>query len=166
MDALLAAWYLAHPGERPESVTKHEWPVSSLPRYLKQEALIRPRIAALNTVRASRFATFERRTLLSPAMALIITAADRLAGSDMPRYAGYATAVDHFEDVWRGFFVPKIMSYRGLSSGDFARIPQFTAEPRSGTPISALCSLLGFAALMLFGAIFMRKGLANAEQHE
>lgn len=162
MEALLATWYLAHPVERPESVAKHDWPVSFLPRYLEQEALIRPRIAALDTVRASRFATFERRTMLSPAMALI-TAADRLAGSDMPRYAEYATAVDHFEDAWRGFFVPKIMSYRGLSSGDFARIPRFTAEPRSGAPISAICSLLGFSALMLFGAILMRKGLADAE---
>lgn len=164
MEALLAAWYLAHPAERPENAVKHDWPVSFLPRYLEQEALIRPRTAALDAVRAKRFATFERRTLLSPAMALM-TAADRLAGSDMPRYAEYAAAVDRFEDVWRGFFVPKIMSYRGLSAGDFARIPRFAAEPRSGAPFSALFSLLGFSALMLLGSVFMRKGLADAEQH-
>lgn len=164
MEALLAAWYLAHPADRAESVTKHDWPVSFLPRYLEQEALIRPRLAAFDSVRANRFATFERRTLLSPAMALI-TAADRLAGSDMPRYAEYAAAVDRFEDVWRGFFVPRIMSYRGLSSDDFARIPRFEAKLRSDAPISALCSLLGFSTLMLFGAVLMRKGLADAEQH-
>lgn len=164
MEALLVAWYRARPGDRPKSVAKHDWPVSFLPRYLEQEALVRPRITALNTVRADRFATFERRTLLSPAMALI-TAADRLAGSDMPRYARYATAVDHFEDAWRGFFVPRIMSYRGLSSGDFARIPRFKAELRSDAPISALCSLLGFSTLMLFGAVLMRRGLAETEQH-
>lgn len=162
MDALLASWYLAHPAERSAGVMKHEWPVSFLPRYIEQEALIRPRIAALNAVRASRFATFEHRTLLSPAVALM-TAADRLAGSDMSRYAGYATAVDHFEDTWRGFFVPRIMSYRGLSVGDFALIPRFTAEPRSDAPVSALYSLLGFAALMFLGAVFMRKGLADTE---
>jgi ABC-2 type transport system permease protein len=164
MEALLAAWYLAHPGDSPEGINKHDWPVSFLPRYLEQEALIRRRIATLNTVRADRFTTFERRALLSPAMALI-TAADRLAGSDMPRYAEYATAVDRFEDVWRGFFVPKIMSYQGLSSSDFARIPRFKAELRSDAPISALCSLLGFSALMLLGAVLMRKGLAETEQH-
>jgi ABC-2 type transport system permease protein len=163
MESLLAAWYLAHPAERPGNAVKHDWPVSFLPRYLEQEALIRPRTAALETVRANRFATFERRVLLSPAMALM-TAADRLAGSDMPRYAKYAAAVDRFEDVWRGFFVPRIMSYRGLSAGDFARIPRFSAAPRSGPPISALFSLLGFSALMLLGAIFMRKSLADAEQ--
>lgn len=162
MEALLAAWYSAHPDDRPEGMTKHDWPISFLPRYLEQEALIRPRIAALSAVRADRFATFERRALLSPAMALI-TAADRLAGSDMPRYAEYATAVDRFEDVWRGFFVPKIMSYRGLSSIDFVRIPRFEAELRSDAPISALCSLLGFSALMLLGAVLMRKGLAGTE---
>lgn len=162
MEALLAAWYRAHPGQRPAGVAKHDWPVSFLPRYLEQEALIRPRIAALETVRASRFATFERRTLLSPAMALI-AAADRLAGNDMPRYAEYATAVDRFEDAWRGFFVPRIMSYRGLSPGDFSRIPRFTAEPRPGSLVSAFYSLLGFSTLMFLGAIFMRKGLADAE---
>jgi hypothetical protein len=73
-------------------------------------------------------------------------------------------AVDHFEDAWRGFFVPRITSYRGLSAGDFARIPRFAVEPRSVAPISAILSLLGFSALMLLGAIFMRKRLADAEQ--
>ena len=77
--------------------------------------MIRSRLTAFDSVRAIRFATFERRTLLLPAMALI-TAADRLAGSDMSRYVEYAAAVDRFEDVWRSFFVPRIMSYRGLSS--------------------------------------------------
>jgi hypothetical protein len=53
------------------------------------------------------------------------------------------------------------MGYRGLSPGDFSRIPRFTAEPRPGSLVSAFFSLLGFSVLMFLGAIFTRRGLAD-----
>ncbi|MNT72864.1 hypothetical protein D3C72_2115040 [compost metagenome] len=56
--------------------------------------------------------------------------ADHLAGISVARHAAFMDDVDRYEQEWREFFVPRVMSYRGLSEDDFSRIPRFqTAEP-------------------------------------
>jgi ABC-2 type transport system permease protein len=127
MDDHLAAWYAAHPADRPVR-SNHTWPVSFLPRYLAQDLEVRPLMAAFDETRARRFALLERWSWLSPGLALAMTA-DRLAGIDAPRHARHVNAVNSYEDAWRAYFVPRIMSYRGLTSEHYDKLPVFQPLP-------------------------------------
>lgn len=127
---LLAAWYAAHPDQRPLSERMPStpgWPVTFMPRFLEQEARLRPSGRAFDEARARQAAMMEQRAWLSPPLALMMLA-DRLAGADAQRYARYVDAVDRFEDRWRAFFMQRIMAYRGLTRQDFAAMPVFAAD--------------------------------------
>ncbi|RST50400.1 DUF3526 domain-containing protein [Variovorax sp. MHTC-1] len=124
MEDHLAAWYAAHPADRPALRDSHTWPVSFLPRYLAQDLKVRPLMAAFDETRARRFVLLERWSWLSPGLALAMTA-DRLAGIDAPRYARHVNAVNSYEDAWRAYFVPRIMSYRGLTAEHYDKLPMF-----------------------------------------
>jgi ABC-2 type transport system permease protein len=124
MEDHLAAWYAAHPAHRPALRDRHTWPVSFLPRYLAQDREVRPLMAAFDETRARRFVLLERWSWLSPGLALAMTA-DRLAGIDAPRHARHVNAVNSYEDAWRAYFVPRIMSYRGLTAEDCDKLPGF-----------------------------------------
>jgi ABC-2 type transport system permease protein len=124
MEDHLAAWYAAHPADRPALRASHTWPVSFLPRYLAQDLEVRPLMAAFDETRARRFVLLERWSWLSPGLVLAMTA-DRLAGIDAPRYARHVNAVNSYEDAWRAYFVPRIMSYRGLTAEHYDKLPIF-----------------------------------------
>ncbi|SOY92678.1 ABC-type transporter, permease component [Cupriavidus taiwanensis] len=121
---LVRSWYRAHPQWAPAVPRQHSWPVSFMPRYLDQAARIEPIAAEFERVRAQRFEHAERWAWLSPPLSLLL-AADRLAGHDAPRYARYMAQVNRFEAEWRAFFVPRIMSYRGVLPHDYADAPRF-----------------------------------------
>lgn len=121
---LVRAWYRANPQWAPAAPRQHSWPVSFMPRYLEQAARIEPVAAAFDRTRAQRFEYAENRAWLSPPLSLLL-AAERLAGHDAPRYARYMEQVNRFETQWRDFFVPRIMSYRGVLPHDYANAPRF-----------------------------------------
>ncbi|SPS00815.1 DUF3526 domain-containing protein [Cupriavidus taiwanensis] len=127
---LVQAWYRANPQWAPAAQRQHTWPVSFMPRYLEQAARIEPIAAAFERVRAQRFEHAEGWGWLSPPLSLLL-AADRLAGHDAPRYARYMAQVNRFEAEWRAFFVPRIMSYRGVLPHDYANAPRFAWADRS-----------------------------------
>lgn len=132
MEPLLAAWYEAHPAARPADRTSHTWPVSFLPRYLALEAEIGPLMQQFDRTRAQRHALVAPWAWLSPSLSLTMLA-DELAGIDAPRYARYMDAVAGYEAQWRDFFVPRIMSYRGLRGEDWQRLPRFAGvDPEDG----------------------------------
>ena len=158
MEEHLAAWYAAHPADRPAGRSTHTWPVSFLPRYLAQDREIRPLMAEFDETRARRFVLLERWSWLSPGMALAMTA-DRLAGIDAPRYARHVKAVNSYEDAWRAYFVPRVMSYRGLTAEHYDKLPMF--EPVAIRPESAAwrgAMALSILAVALIGTM----GLARA----
>lgn len=153
---LLAAWYANHPGARPSqdvSPSRPTWPVTFMPRFEEQERRLRPRMRSFDQARAVQSASIERGAWLSPPLALLLVA-DRLAGIDAARYARYADAVDHFEDRWRGFVIPRMMSYQGVTRDEFAQLPVFgekealmvDATPSHG---SALWGLLAVCVLLM-----------------
>lgn len=147
MPTLVEDWYRAHPAWTPTVPTSHKWPVTFLPRYIEQEARLRPIMAAFHETRAARYVQAERWAWLSPALSALHVA-DRLAGTDAPRYARFAAAVDAHEAAWRAFFVPRVMSYRGVSSEAYGRLPAFTWDGQSSEGAWRLIwPLLGFAAL-------------------
>jgi ABC-2 type transport system permease protein len=153
MEEHLAAWYAAHPADRPAGRSTHTWPVSFLPRYLAQDREIRPLMAAFDETRARRFVLLERWSWLSPGMALAMTA-DRLAGIDAPRYARHVKAVNSYEDAWRAYFVPRVMSYRGLTAEHYDKLPMF--EPVAIRPESAAwrgAMALSILAIALIAAV-------------
>ena len=160
MDAHLADWYAAHPAAAPFAARSHAWPVSFLPRYLAQDRRIRPLMESFDEARARRFAWLEHRNWLSPNLALAM-AADRLAGIDAPRYLRHVQRVNSYEDAWRDFFVPRIMSYQGLAAEDFDRLPRFEAPSDASTwEVLRQVLLLSLVALALSGCIALaRKSL-------
>ncbi len=160
-DRLLAQWYAAHPERAPGAPATHTWPVSFMPRYLALEARIGPRMQAFDDTRARRYIALQRWTWLSPALSMAMLA-DELAGIDAPRHARYTAAVGRYEAQWRAFFVPRIMSYRGVDREDLARMPRFSGiEPatargwRYAAALSAMAAAAGIALFLLrrrFGA--------------
>jgi ABC-2 type transport system permease protein len=157
MERHLADWYAAHPEALPPGRASHTWPVSFLPRYLAQERMVRPLMLHFDAVRARRFAWLADRSWLSPSLALAMLA-DRLAGIDAPRHLQHVERVNAYEDAWRGFFVPRIMAYRGLAAGDFDRLPRF--EPlANGRPAGMYRPTLwlGLLALALCGCIALAR---------
>lgn len=154
MPKLVEDWYRAHPDWQPGTTRQHTWPVTYLPRYLDQQARIQPVVSAFDRVRATRFEQAQRWAWLSPSLSLLL-AADRLAGSDAPRYAGFMAQVDRFEAQWRAFFVPRIMSYRGVAPGEYRDAPRFAWTEGARVPAwHGGLQQLGLAAAML-GLIFL-----------
>ena len=158
MEDHLAAWYAAHPAHRPALRDSHTWPVSFLPRYLAQDREVRPLMAAFDQTRARRFVLLERWSWLSPGLVLAM-AADRLAGIDAPRYARHVNAVNAYEDAWRAYFVPRIMSYRGLTGEQYDKLPMF--QPLSARADSTAwrgATALSILAIVLSVAVFLARG--------
>jgi len=149
MDEHLVDWYAAHPEAKPIERSHHTWPVSFLPRYLEQDLDVRPLMEDFDDV---------RRAWLSPSLALVMVA-DQLAGIDAPRYLRHVQRVNTYEDAWRDFFVPRVMSYRGLTADDFDHLPHFTA--REGDFEAAViwqALALGLLALALAGSVAAARG--------
>jgi ABC-2 type transport system permease protein len=90
--------------------------------------------------------------------------ADRLAGIDAPRYAEYVESVNRFEDQWRDYFAPKIMTDSAWLDEHSRAQPQF----EFGTPanLAACLSLLAqqavLAALLLAMLFGSRRRFAKA----
>jgi ABC-2 type transport system permease protein len=160
MDDHLAAWYAAHPADRPALRSSHTWPVSFLPRYLAQDLEVRPLMAAFDETRAHRFVLLERWSWLSPGLVLAMTA-DRLAGIDAPRHARHVNAVNSYEDAWRAYFVPRIMSYRGLTAENYDKLPVFQplASRADGTGWQGAMTLTILAITLSGALLFTRTGL-------
>lgn len=163
MEDHLAAWYAAHPADSPALRNSHTWPVSFLPRYLAQDLQVRPLMAAFDETRARRFVLLERWSWLSPGLALAMTA-DRLAGIDAPRYARHVNAVNSYEDAWRAYFVPRIMSYRGLTAEHYDKLPMFQplASRANGTEWKGAMTLT-ILAIGLSGALALAR--AGLQRH-
>ncbi|MCV0440504.1 MAG: DUF3526 domain-containing protein [Hydrogenophaga sp.] len=153
MDEHLADWYAAHPDAAPAGRSSHAWPVSFLPRYLQQDLEIRPLMEDFDRARARRFVALERWAWSSPSLALVMVA-DRLAGIDAPRYLRHVQRVNDYEDAWRDFFVPRIMSYRGLTADDFDHLPRFVAPQGDlGAAVIRQALALGLLALVLTAGV-------------
>ncbi len=127
---LLHAWYDRHPDDRPApglAPSRPAFPVTFVPRYENLDARMRPLMRRFDHARAAQAASIEEAAWLSPSLALMLWA-DRLAGIDAARYSRYIDAVDRFEDRWRAFFVPRIMSYRGVSAAELSQLPVFARD--------------------------------------
>ena len=161
-EVLLKAWYVDNPKHRPASIQKHAWPVSFMPRYERQDSVNVPLMAEFDRKRAQQTSIIERFAWLSPGLGIVMTG-DRLAGADAQSYARYAEAVDRFEVHWRAFFVPRVMSYRGLSVAELADLPKFQSLKESTDfgiePL--LAGYSGVALLLLFLAMYARRFVAT-----
>lgn len=148
MPELLDAWYARHPDWPPLHIGDHTWPVTFLPRFEHQDEQLRPLMRKFDQQRLAQAGYLERRAWLAPPMSLLLIA-DHLAGISALRYATFVSDVDRYEQAWRSFFVPRVMSYRGLSVDDYQHIPRFDA----GTP----CGVN--AALPMIGGIVLSAGM-------
>lgn len=153
-DELVARWYAQHPGTLPAGRTSHTWPVTFMPRYLEQERLVRPILAAFDEARVARARRAQSWFALVPGLALTMLA-DDLAGASPARLAAHARAVDAFEDAWRQHLLPPIMAYRALNEHDLRTLPRFepartiVPEPRPAISAMLLAALAAWCALAL-----------------
>ncbi|MQT91635.1 DUF3526 domain-containing protein [Pseudomonas helleri] len=158
---LLKAWYADHPEQRPApgmAPVRPTRPVTFMPRFEEQERHMRPLMRAFDKARSAQAARVEGGAWLSPSLALMVLA-DRLAGIDAERYGRYMEAVDRFEDRWRAFFMPGIMSYRGVTASQLRQLPVFEQEsahidhvPSEGPALWwLLAACLSVAALLAVG---------------
>lgn len=161
---LLTDWYAAHPDiKMPRSLKDLPREIAGIPAGLFLNSQIRPLMYRFDGARQAQFEFLERWSWLSPAMAAV-QMADRLAGIDAPRYAAYIQAVDHFEDRWREFFVPRIMSDTAWSASEQNTLPRF--EFSQATDLSAcrhlLIMQLSLAAMLLATLFGLRHQFAKA----
>lgn len=159
MDEHLSDWYATHPDAVPAGRSGHTWPVSFLPRYLEQDLEIRPLMENFDVARAQRFLWLERRAWLSPSLALAMVS-DRLAGIDAPRYLRHVQRVNTYEDAWREFFVPRVMSYRGLMADDFNHLPNYDSS-ENRVEVEAIWRallVLSLLALALVVGVAIKRG--------
>ncbi|MFD4840686.1 DUF3526 domain-containing protein [Achromobacter sp. NPDC058515] len=142
MPELLKAWYAGHPESAPRVASGHTWPVTFLPRFAYQDARLRPLMRRFDQQRLAQANFLERWTWLSPPMALL-QVSDDLAGVSAAHHTAFLDAVDQYEQAWRDFFVPRVMSYRGLAARDYAIIPRFRlVAPFSASAVPALLGKL------------------------
>lgn len=121
---LAEAWYDEHP-----EVQAHlpaVWPASFLPRVLDQDLAIEPVMREFGSSRAEQADIVSRWSWMSPGLALVLFG-DRLAGTDAGSYRRYLQAVDTFEQRWRQFFIPPVMSRTGHDAAQLRQLPRFEA---------------------------------------
>lgn len=158
MDELVARWYAEHPPAPPGRATGHTWPVSFMPRYMEQERQVRPIVAVFDRARTRRQDRIGWLAATSPALA-VLQSADGLAGIGPGRLEAHNAAVNSYEDRWRGFFVPKIMAYRGLTPREIGQVPLFEAakyerspwREAAWLPLALLAALVSAIAFLLRG---------------
>ncbi|MBD9357963.1 DUF3526 domain-containing protein [Methylomonas albis] len=146
--ALMAQWYSNHPDlQLPQTGKELPREIAGLPAGLVLDQQIRPVMYRFDSARQAQFEFLEAWSWLSPALAAV-QMADRLAGIDAPRYAEYIQAVNNFEDQWRDYFVPKIMSDSAWSDELSHDQPRF-AFTYPANPAACLNLIAGQAALAL-----------------
>lgn len=160
MDELLVRWYAEHPVP-PGRANGHTWPVNFMPRYIEQERQVRPIVAAFDRARTRRHDHIGWLAAASPALA-VLQSADGLAGISPRRLEAHNAAVNSYEDRWRGFFVPKIMAYRGLTPREISQVPVFEAAKYERSPWREAAWLpLGLLAALLAATAFLFRGRAR-----
>ena len=132
--------------------------IANLPAALQLDKQIRPLMTQFEQARQQQFEFMERWSFLSPSLAVILMA-DRLAGIDAPRYAQFIEQVNQYEDQWRDFFVPKIMSNAEWTAQEQQSIPVFHFN--ADTPNNAywrLSFIQLITATVLLSALFLLRG--------
>lgn len=123
--ALLAQWFKDHPNiTAPASLDKLNREIANLPAGIVLDQQIRPLMMQFEQARQKQYKYLEHRAYLSPTLALVLVA-DYLAGIDAPRYARFIANINQFEDQWREFFLPLIMSDSAWTETHHQQIPQF-----------------------------------------
>lgn len=162
--ALMAQWYSNHPDlQLPQAGKELPREIAGLPAGLVLDQQIRPVMYRFDSARQAQFEFLEAWSWLSPALAAV-QMADRLAGIDAPRYAEYIQAVNHFEDHWRDYFVPKIMSDSAWNDELSHDQPRFAfAYPANPAACQSLIAGQAALALLLLVVLFVsRRRFAKA----
>jgi len=161
---LLSAWYARHPENRPDpelAPLRPTWPVTFMPRFEEQEKRIRPVMRRFDQARAAQDDFLRRHAWLSPSLSMVLVA-ESLAGIDAERYRRYADAVDGFEDAWRAFVTPAIMSYRGLDRLRMKALPRFDGDgTRTESGGGVMWRLFAVCVALLGVSISARRGLVR-----
>lgn len=132
MPELLKARCADHPESAPQISAGHTWQVTYLPRFAYRDELVHPLMRHFEQQRLALAALLERWAWLSPSMAPL-QVSHYLAGITAALHTVFLDVVDQYEQPCRNFFVPRVMSYRGLTADDYAHIPRFQGvAPVSG----------------------------------
>lgn len=128
--ALAEAWYTEHP--EVQAQLPATWPASFVTRVLEQDLALEPVVYEFSESRAEQADFVSRWSWVSPGLALVLFG-ERLAGTDAKSHARYVETVDAFEQRWRDFLVPTVMSRKGLSPDQLPQLPRFSYQKSSPT---------------------------------
>jgi ABC-2 type transport system permease protein len=120
--ALAEAWYDEHP-----HVPAHlpaAWPASFVVRVLHQDEELEPIALQFREARVQQARQVSAWAWLSPGLALVLFG-ERLAGTDADSYERYLAQVDAFEQRWRAFWIPHVMSRLGVQVHELRALPRF-----------------------------------------
>lgn len=120
--ALAKAWYDEHP--QVQAHLPAVWPASFVARALDQGEALQPVLRAFSESRTRQAAFVARWSWMSPGLALVLFG-ERLAGTDIASHERYLKSVDAFEQRWRDFLVPHVMSLNGISPDLVKKLPRF-----------------------------------------
>lgn len=151
----LAEWFESHPEIRSRvDIANLPREKTFLPGGQKLDAAIRPLMQEFEMAKQEQSLFLERWAMLSPPMATVL-AADRLAGIDASRYAGYIRSVNEFEDRWREFFMPRIMSGSAWTAEDSTQIPVFVMQENDSDGVFRQLLWMQLVLAMILAGIFL-----------
>ncbi len=156
---LLENWFAAHPElTAPKPISQLPREIAGLPATLLIDAEVRPIMLTFEEVRKQQFEFMQHWTFVSPGLAVVFLA-DRLAGIDAPRYSTFINDINQFEDQWRDYFVPRIMTEQPWSDADQHQQPTFSMPQQQDN--LACWQLLGTQSLLAILLLSLVYGLRH-----
>lgn len=160
-----AAYYAAHPGNRPKvrgDEFERYFVGEYYPRTLAFDRAFAPIAARMEQARVRQAAALRTASILSPSLALKLLTED-LAGGAPERRAAFLASTDDYQRRWRGHFDHKLASMTPLTTADYADAPVFEPQPEPAARWSRIGWLLAMLAIpFLLALLWARRTLGRA----
>lgn len=124
-EALLAAFYAAHPEQKPDKADLKDFWTQRYAMDAQVERELEPLLAQVENAATQRQRLASALNLLSPAL-LTQGALNDIAGSGDARQRAFAAQVDAFRAKWRALFLPRVYRQVGLPPERWNEVPRWT----------------------------------------
>lgn len=167
-EALEQSYRAAHPEAMPGALTPQQgdYRIRLFSTQLAFDHKAAPLVREVDAAVAARQAWVERWSWLSPVLAAQL-ALEHASGSDLERHQHFMAQVDVYQDCWRDYFRPLVLSLRNLRVADYDGIPRFSysAMTMTSAPLArtaaAVATWLLFCALALMATVRYRRAPAG-----
>lgn len=158
-------YYRDHPDVIPAASSPHKgerW-IGLFPKNLELDRRLVPVVQQHDAVGLSQAELTRRLAIVSPPVALNLLL-EQWAGTDLDRHRAFSQKVDAYQQTWREFFGPRIMSLASLRPDDYDRLPVFRFDEENAGDFYARAVLplvwlliAGCAAIGVFLSVTRRR---------